>query len=609
MLSVCNFVGGQTVTYLPYPDEKPYLGVFSEVITPITKEDVNDLNFEVFSSYISRSEYKKQLLGTENENTDGDIIYGCVLKSKLDGIGNKYCPLDLLIALDISGSMSMSVSDNHSRLSLSIKAIKEVYLRLSDNDRIGLLVFDDNASTIFDITFKKDLIEENLYQLLDKIKTAGGTKISSCIKLTKEMYDKLEISNRNRRLLLVTDMNDAGSDKDLINGILKLSEFDKIQTTVVGIGDSIDILLAEKVAKAEGFNYITATNYDEIESNLIKKINMLFYPIAKNIVLSIDSGDVSVTKVYGTNFDNKILELEKNGLLKDNWLSSPIVRFSTSAIIHVFNKYKHKKFSKAILVNIIDYLSGSKTKKIRNVCEIISCTATEKYSDTQAKGKFFVVICKIKDLKLRVEDSIKVFSKFTLTYNSTVTNESFQITKNVRNLIVDKRKHQIDKSMLNGLCMMYYNKFVRDILRNFHKNKKGKNLTSRNFGGLRQLDINGLNFQANETDLNDNRIIEDDHYNPLQSLIDGNISKEVKFENIEDNQDNKNKKIEDPFLNENNLKKCKERLQKIFDIGYFNDKKDFVDTIFKDLDSIIEKSLEENDENDWDNKSNSLILS
>lgn len=38
---------------------------------------------------------------------------------------------------------------------------------------------------------------------------------------------------------------------------------------------------------------------------------MLFYPIAKNIVLSIDSGDVSVTKVYGTNFDNKILELEK----------------------------------------------------------------------------------------------------------------------------------------------------------------------------------------------------------------------------------------------------------------------------------------------------------
>lgn len=177
----------------------------------------------------------------------------------------------MLIALDISGSMSMSVSDNHSRLSLSIKAIKEVYLRLSDNDRIGLLVFDDNASTIFDITFKKDLIEENLYQLLDKIKTEGGTKISSCIKLTKEMYDKLEISNRNRRLLLVTDMNDAGSDKDLINGILKLSEFDKIQTTVVGIGDSIDILLAEKVAKAEGFNYITATNYDEIESNLIKK--------------------------------------------------------------------------------------------------------------------------------------------------------------------------------------------------------------------------------------------------------------------------------------------------------------------------------------------------
>lgn len=48
MLSVCNFVGGQTVTYLPYPDEKPYLGVFSEVITPIKKEDVYDLNFEVF---------------------------------------------------------------------------------------------------------------------------------------------------------------------------------------------------------------------------------------------------------------------------------------------------------------------------------------------------------------------------------------------------------------------------------------------------------------------------------------------------------------------------------------------------------------------------------
>ena len=62
------------------------------------------------------------------------------------------------------------------RLSLSIEAVKMLISKLKPNDSIGMVVFDDQAKTIFEPILKKNL-SSDIYERLDKIYTCGGTTI------------------------------------------------------------------------------------------------------------------------------------------------------------------------------------------------------------------------------------------------------------------------------------------------------------------------------------------------------------------------------------------------------------------------------------------------
>ena len=101
--------------------------------------------------------------------------------------------LNLVVCLDISGSMSCGLGGTgvfghygKTRLALSIEAIKMLISKLKPNDSIGMVVFDDYATTIFDCTLKKNISSE-VYERLDKIHTQGGTTIINGFKHSNEM--------------------------------------------------------------------------------------------------------------------------------------------------------------------------------------------------------------------------------------------------------------------------------------------------------------------------------------------------------------------------------------------------------------------------------------
>src|SRR5438105_1810285 len=85
-----------------------YLGVFNEYAEPHKKED-KILSLKTSLAYASDNLDEKNDL-----NSNETFFIGCQLTSKFDGIGNRSMPLDLVIILDVSGSMSSNLEGENS---------------------------------------------------------------------------------------------------------------------------------------------------------------------------------------------------------------------------------------------------------------------------------------------------------------------------------------------------------------------------------------------------------------------------------------------------------------------------------------------------------------
>ena len=594
MNSCCMFMTGNKGLDKYDPNNKPYLGAFSEVISTIKEEKEKVLNFEVFYSYIPRNFYKIHE-DNQNENQERELLIGCTLKSKLDGIGNRNCPIDFLIAVDVSGSMSASVGgDCETRMSLAIKSTMKIIEKLGKDDRAGVVSFNNACQIVGDLNYKDEILKSK--SDIQELVPAGGTTISSVINLTRTIFEDSKIPNskRQKRLILLTDMNDAGNDEDLIEGILNLSKDNDVFTTVIGIGESVDIILTEKVSKARGFNYLTINCYNDLENNVLKNFDMLFFPLALDIALSIESGDIEVKKIYGTNYDNKVQLLEQGFALKGTSLYSPLTKVGLEALMFKLKK-KYNRVSMPIIANFLDFLSYD--KKIRNICEISSCSATDKISNNKQKGKFFIVVCKLKDSKLLNQFNNKISCSFTLKYKNADGIEKAEIIKN-QYKINDLNKVQEDPLMHNGLCLFYYNKFYRDILRK--KSRLSNRLSNNSFEGnnslvgnngpgvrlLRGIMINSPNRAQLQipdplNNINNGNLLDNQDF--LNDEFDNNVD-EAK---ISEDGDKDYKKAEASiFLEVQNLKKCYDKLISFFK-DFENADEQFVKNIFKDLDEYL----------------------
>ena len=106
-----------------------------------------------------------------------DAFIGLLLKSKYDGVGNRQ-PIDMSIALDISGSMcSIDGNDGKSRLTLAKESLKKlVSIMDTNNDRMSLITFNHNTEEIFGLLNKEEISSKFLNDI-DSIKARGGTDL------------------------------------------------------------------------------------------------------------------------------------------------------------------------------------------------------------------------------------------------------------------------------------------------------------------------------------------------------------------------------------------------------------------------------------------------
>ena len=130
-----------------------------------------------------------------------DAFLGLFLKSKYDGIGKRE-PIDLSIALDISGSMFCTEEHEvKSRLDLAKEALIKLVSIMDNDDRLSLNTFNQKATTIFGLSNKGE-IEKSIKQYLEGIKAGGGTNLIDAAIASLDNLNMDENNNKKKELCL-----------------------------------------------------------------------------------------------------------------------------------------------------------------------------------------------------------------------------------------------------------------------------------------------------------------------------------------------------------------------------------------------------------------------
>ena len=220
---------------LPDVSHLTYEGVFNEI-----KFDVGPKTDKLVDLHFGYARHQFEKSRAEPGINDYLALF---MKSSRDGADRDATPINALICLDISGSMGSGLGhnakSNMSRLKLSVEAIKMFVSKLRGDDSVGLVVFDTKADTVFPPTRKSEIGNE-VFEMLDGIRTRGGTTIRAGFERSKDLLNgfikKHECKGHENRIIMLTDVCDNSLENEQ-KFIDQVSEEEGINLTIIGISD------------------------------------------------------------------------------------------------------------------------------------------------------------------------------------------------------------------------------------------------------------------------------------------------------------------------------------------------------------------------------------
>ncbi len=189
---------------------------------------------------------------------------------------------DLMLAVDISGSMSETDMTINSKTASRIEVLKVVvnkFIQRRDGDRLGLILFGTNAYTYVPLTFDLDTLSELLTDISTGLAgrhTAIGDAIGLALKTMREQ------DSEHKVLVLVTDgSNTAGFENPVIAAQAARQQGLTIYTIGVGTdaqtlgrtyghsniptGIALNERVLGNIADVTGGEYFRATNAQALE--------------------------------------------------------------------------------------------------------------------------------------------------------------------------------------------------------------------------------------------------------------------------------------------------------------------------------------------------------
>ncbi|MDQ1651880.1 MAG: Ca-activated chloride channel, partial [Cryptosporangiaceae bacterium] len=182
-----------------------------------------------------------------------------VLRKVLDGWAELRKRAQVLVILDVSGSMNETVTGGGTKLDLAKKAAKATLAQFAPDDEVGLWTFSTGAS-LQDVPYVKQIpiapVKQNAAkwnQVIDGLAGNGGTALYATARAAHtDMLAQADPSKINAIVLLTDGKNEFPPDNDLdsLTRDLASSQELKVRLFPIGYGAQADLGALGKIAAA-----------------------------------------------------------------------------------------------------------------------------------------------------------------------------------------------------------------------------------------------------------------------------------------------------------------------------------------------------------------------
>jgi len=227
--------------------------------------------------------------------------------------------LNLVVVVDISGSMSSQFDSYYydqnasevdedagkTKLEIASLAIVNMLSHLNDDDRLGVVLFDDNGYLGKPMSLLADTDLDAVKQHILNLAPAGGTNMSAGMSLGTSLFGEFKDADseqyENRVIFLTDAMPNMGeTHEDGLLGMAKGNADDGIYTTFIGIGLDFNTELIEHITKIRGANYYSVKSASEFKERMDEGFEFMVTPLVFGLELSLEASGFEIEKVYGS---------------------------------------------------------------------------------------------------------------------------------------------------------------------------------------------------------------------------------------------------------------------------------------------------------------------
>jgi Ca-activated chloride channel family protein len=219
---------------------------------------------------------------------------------------DKRPPSNFVFLIDVSGSMSPS-----ERLPLIKQALRMLVKRMTENDRIAIVVYASSSGVVLESTSCAN--KEKILEALDRLEAGGSTNGGEGVQRAYALAEENFIKGGVNRVILCTDgdFNVGITDQSELINLIQRKAKSGVFLSALGVGTSNykDALMQNLADKGNG-NYHYLDTLEEAQKVLIQQMNGTLITIAKDVKIQIEFNPAQVSSYRLIGYEKRILAAE-----------------------------------------------------------------------------------------------------------------------------------------------------------------------------------------------------------------------------------------------------------------------------------------------------------
>ncbi len=219
---------------------------------------------------------------------------------------DKRPPSNFVFLIDVSGSMSPG-----ERLPLIKQALRMLVKRMTQNDRIAIVVYASSSGVVLESTSCAN--KEKILEALDRLEAGGSTNGGEGVQRAYALAEENFIKGGVNRVILCTDgdFNVGITDQSQLINLIQQKAKSGVFLSALGVGtDNYKDALMQKLADKGNGNYHYIDTMEEAQKVLIQQMNGTLVTIAKDVKIQIEFNPAQVGSYRLIGYEKRILAAE-----------------------------------------------------------------------------------------------------------------------------------------------------------------------------------------------------------------------------------------------------------------------------------------------------------